>query len=372
MKAFNWFKACAIVLLFAAITSAQTPWNITANTAWYNESASTYTITTAEQLAGLALLVNSGITFEGKTITLGANIVLNDTSAQGGWRSWNGSTIGLRQWEPIGYVITTPFKGIFNGNGKVVRGLFINGFADNQGLFGVVSEGSVSNLGLAGFYVGGRANVGSIIGSAGTQYFSDGVMRDYGALIDSRDGKKYRTVVIGNQTWMAENLNYNASGSVCYKNDPANCAKYGRLYNWATVMALPSSCNNSVCASQVQSKHCGICPEGWHVPSDAEWTTLTDYVVGSSTVGGTKLKATSGWNDNGNGTDNYGFSALPGGSSDSSGDGFSFWWSSSERDANFAWYWLTSFSNSLVIRDRINSKSYLYSARCLKDGEARP
>jgi uncharacterized protein (TIGR02145 family) len=120
------------------------------------------------------------------------------------------------------------------------------------------------------------------------------------AFKDSRDGKTYKKVTIGTQTWMAENLNYAANNSVCYGNSAENCAEYSRLYNWATAKTA--------------------CPTGWHLPSDDEWTMLTDNVGGSKTAG-TKLKSAEGWNKDGNGTDDYGFSALPGGSG-SSGGGF--------------------------------------------------
>jgi len=144
---------------------------------------------------------------------------------------------------------------------------------------------------------------------------------------DSRDKKTYKTVRIAEQVWMAENLNYEAEGSKCGgtvsetekwidedtgevsgewtyysledKNN-ANCDKYGRLYDWEMAK--------------------GVCPKGWHLPSDAEWKTL---VEGDKEVGN-KLKATSGWDNNGNGTDNYGFSALPGGSAEYSFFGDSY------------------------------------------------
>jgi len=118
------------------------------------------------------------------------------------------------------------------------------------------------------------------------------------------EGETYQTVVIGTQTWMARNLNYNVSGSRC-GND--NCATYGRFYEWITAMALTSQCHDQSCTPEKR----GICPSGWHIPSGAEWNTLTNF-VGSSTAG-IKLKATSGWNEGGNGTDAYGFAALPGG-----------------------------------------------------------
>jgi uncharacterized protein (TIGR02145 family) len=88
----------------------------------------------------------------------------------------------------------------------------------------------------------------------------------------------YRTVQIGSQIWMAENLNYAVEGSVCYDNLESNCDKYGRLYNWATAMNLDLSCNFITCASQIQLKHQGICPAGWHIPGNTDWDQLYLYV----------------------------------------------------------------------------------------------
>jgi len=200
---------------------------------------------------------------------------------------------------------------------------------------------------------------------------------NYGSFTDSRDGKSYRTVRIGNQTWMAENLNYNASGSVCYDNNSNNCDFYGRLYNWATAMGLSSSCNSSTCAGQVQSSnHRGICPEGWHVPSDDEWETLVKYVDPNATGSwdnnaGRKLKARGGWEDGGNGTDEYGFSALPGGGGNSDGSFYyagrlGGWWSATERDASSAWPRRMVYYREHVDRSSYN-KSYLFSLRCSQD-----
>jgi uncharacterized protein (TIGR02145 family) len=186
----------------------------------------------------------------------------------------------------------------------------------------------------------------------------------------SYEGETYQTVVIGTQTWMARNLNYAVSGSKCYDNDPANCQKYGRLYDWATAMALPSNCNESSCSSQINAKHRGICPSGWHIPSTAEWTTLENFVGGSSTAG-TKLKATSGWYNNGNGTDEFGFSALPGGLGLSDG-GFSDvgnygrWWSASEGISLNAYNRLMYYPSECAGYCNYR-ESDLYSVRCLKD-----
>jgi uncharacterized protein (TIGR02145 family) len=142
-------------------------------------------------------------------------------------------------------------------------------------------------------------------------------------IADSRDSKTYDAVLIGSQIWMAQNLNYRTAdaASRCYPvsgngnnsdADNVRCATYGRLYKWATAMVLDESCNSNSCASSINAKHKGVCPAGWHIPSDAEWTTLTDFAGGSSTAG-TKLKAASGWAGGGSGTDDYGFAALPGG-----------------------------------------------------------
>ena len=188
-------------------------------------------------------------------------------------------------------------------------------------------------------------------------------------------GQTYKTVVIGTQTWFAENLNYAVEGSKCNGNNPANCDTYGSLYDWATAMNLPSSCNSGTCSGYIQSKHQGICPSGWHIPSDAEWNTLTNY-VGFSTAGA-KLKATSGWNWNsmgivsGNGTDEYGFSALPGGGG---GSGGSFsgvgdvgnWWSAYEYNSSYAYNRIMNYITSNVFQSG-EVKSTLYSVRCLQD-----
>jgi uncharacterized protein (TIGR02145 family) len=116
----------------------------------------------------------------------------------------------------------------------------------------------------------------------------------FGSVYDRRDGKTYKTVKIGKQTWMAENLNYKTTfGSWCYDNVDKNCERYGRLYKW--------------------EKAREVCPYGYHLPTKSEWQELID-----ATGGGSALKSRSGWDKkddgtDGNGTDRFGFSALPGG-----------------------------------------------------------
>ena len=190
-------------------------------------------------------------------------------------------------------------------------------------------------------------------------------------LTDSRNSKAYNAVLIGGQVWMAENLNYNAGNSKCYSNSEANCNTYGRLYNWATAMNIDQSFNSA--SFTASAKHQGICPSGWHLPSSAEWTTLTDFTGGASTAG-TKLKAASGWNTSGSyipGTDNYGFSALPGGYASSSGsfgsvDSDGAWWSATEYNASNAYY-RNIYYNNASVGTYDNGKSRLYFVRCVKD-----
>jgi len=167
---------------------------------------------------------------------------------------------------------------------------------------------------------------------------------------DPRDGRVYRTVKIGEQVWMAENLNYNAPDSKFYDNDPANGEKYGRLYNWETAKMA--------------------CPPGWHLPSIEEWDELVDFVGGKETAG-KYLKAKSGWNGDGNGTDKYGFSALPGGNENSEGSfidigGYGYWWSASEYHSYFAYYRSMPYSSEYV-GYFIDSKECFYPVRCLRD-----
>jgi uncharacterized protein (TIGR02145 family) len=183
---------------------------------------------------------------------------------------------------------------------------------------------------------------------------TDTVAYTYAAFIDRRDGKVYKTIKIGKQLWMSENLNYAAEGSVCYENSADSCAKYGRLYDWETANKA--------------------CPAGFHLAHEIEWRELAFYPKVGSIVG-TVLKSASGWIYNGNGTDEYGFSALPGGYAfpDSYG-GFNFvfvgreglWWSATESDANFAvcrrmdWHLIDVYSPSC-------EKTTLLSVRCVKN-----
>ena len=203
----------------------------------------------------------------------------------------------------------------------------------------------------------------------------------YGPNITDSEGNSYKTVKIGTQTWMAENLKVskysdgttipniidNAQWSQLttgawsyYNNDAANNAKYGKLYNWYAV-------------SKTSNGNKNVCPTGWHVPTDAEWKVLTDYLGGDSIAGG-KLKevGTTSWKSpNTDATNTSLFTGLPGGSRSNNGNydfiGFTgFWWSSTENETDDAWYRYLNDDGGYA--DRYNKvKGIGLSVRCLRD-----
>ncbi len=232
-------------------------------------------------------------------------------------------------------------------------------------------DGGSSSSGNGGG--GSSSSVGSNNNSSpsGGDHFNPNIQ--YGSFTDSRDNKTYRSVVIDGKTWMAENLNYdvpNNATDVCYDNNPDNCAKYGRLYDWATAMEA--------------------CPAGWSLPKKADWEELIRAVGGSVTIdggsnpAGTKLRANvSGWTsgaiDAGPGTDDYGFSALPGGKGGTSGS-FSRvgsqgnWWTATNGLNNniaYDYYMPGSLTGvgGLGINQE-NKSSNLFSVRCLQDNSS--
>ena len=181
-----------------------------------------------------------------------------------------------------------------------------------------------------------------------------------------------QTVTIGTQVWTSKNLNVSTyrngdvipqvqdknawakltTGAWCYyDNDAPNGTKYGKLYNWYAV-----------------NDPRGLAPNGYHIPTDAEWTKLSDYLGKEA---GTKMKSTSGWVENGNGSNSSGFSGLPGG--DRNGNGtfgfigeFGSWWNSTEYNTNNAWYRGLNYANGNVDRGS-SSKEDGFSVRCLRD-----
>lgn len=182
---------------------------------------------------------------------------------------------------------------------------------------------------------------------------------EYGELVDDRDGKTYRTVKIGDQVWMAENLNYEPADSYCYSilNSECpnglveNCAKYGRFYNWERAMEA--------------------CPSGWHLPSIDEWRTLFKTVSGNNVkMTANLLKSTTGWSDDGNGTDAFGFTVLPSGSavwSSYHGEGAeAFFWSSTEYTRYDGAYDVSLTIYDEFIYERVSFKDEIFnSVRCV-------
>jgi len=194
-------------------------------------------------------------------------------------------------------------------------------------------------------------------------------------------GQTYKTIGIGTQMWMAENLNYeykvNGStyGNWCYKDSAQYCAKYGRLYTWGAAMdSATTGCGYGKECVADTGRVKGVCPTGWHLPSLAEWDTLFT-AVGGEDGAGTKLKSTSGWSDlsgrnNGNGTDAYGFSALPSGLSGNHGFYYAglnaYFWSSSEGTQNYAYNRDLYYYNANANPDS-SLKFYSFAVRCLRD-----
>jgi uncharacterized protein (TIGR02145 family) len=219
--------------------------------------------------------------------------------------------------------------------------------------------------------------------------------------ISDADGNIYNTVTIGTQCWMKENLNttkYNdgtnipnqtdnnawsglTTGAYCdYNNTPANSTTYGRLYNWYAV-------DNNVATKVRSNGGKNVCPTGWHIPDDTEWTTLTDYLTnngygyeGSGSDIGKSMASTSGWLEYGTpgwvGNDqasnnSSGFTALPGGYRELIGTymyvgRIGMWWSSSEYPTTDAWYRTVASANTDVYGDP-GFKQLGSSVRCLRD-----
>mgnify|MGYP003288637090 CR=1 FL=1 len=204
--------------------------------------------------------------------------------------------------------------------------------------------------------------------------------REYGTLIDSRDGKTYKTVTIGTQTWMAENLNYADSINYpsmkrrywCYKNSLDSCAKYGRLYIWSVAMDSAGTFSSRGKWCGYRNPNCsptypvrGICPSGWHLPDTTEWNTL--YKAMGSSPHAMQAKGYVNWKG---ATDAYGFSAFPAGYGYGSdvqyiGSRANFW---SATDGfysdSYAYYWGLDAGG---VKLSSYEKYFGYSVRCVKD-----
>lgn len=177
----------------------------------------------------------------------------------------------------------------------------------------------------------------------------------YGEMTDSRDGQVYKTIVVDNITWMAENLNFESANSYCYNDSSKYCATYGRMYTWSAALKA--------------------CPDGWHLPSYDEAYALTGPDLNGQTKGGDKLRSMVGWNEDGRpGLDTYGFSASPGGRRISSGQYYALgtevgYWFIVE-DGDIIYDWVMEFHhdspNSMLTRE---NEDWAYSVRCVKNAK---
>jgi uncharacterized protein (TIGR02145 family) len=252
--------------------------------------------------------------------------------------------------------------------------------ANGEGTLVYTISGTPTTAGTANFTIalGGKSCAITITVDEVTQNPTSG----YGSNITDKEGNSYKTVYIGTQQWMAENLKvtkYNDGTAIpnitdntqwsnlttgawsYYNNDVANNAKYGKLYNWYAV-------------SKISNGNKNVCPTGWHVPTDAEWTVLTDYLGGASVAGG-KMKevGTTSWNSpNTDATNTSLFSALPGGYRGGYGynydiGGGGYWWSSSEGSTSDAWSRYLGYSDGNAERGFGFEKRGGFSVRCLRD-----
>jgi len=280
-------------------------------------------------------------------------------------------------------------------NGQVVSSSGVTGltatlaagtFANGNGSLTYTITGTPSASGTASFAlkIGGKScTVTRTVAIAPVINFTSigTPVGSFQSNVSDSDGNTYKTVQIGTQVWMAENLktskysdgttipnitdgtqwsNLTTGAWAYYNNDAANYAKFGKLYNWYAVSPTKNGNKN-------------ICPTGWHVPTDAEWTVLTDYLGGSSVAGG-KMKevgTTSWYSPNIDATNTSLFTGLPGGFRFNFGyyDGigsFGYWWSSSEFDTLNAWLRYLSCNNGNAYRDSVNKKIG-FSVRCLRD-----
>lgn len=176
-----------------------------------------------------------------------------------------------------------------------------------------------------------------------------------GVLKDSRDGQEYKTVKIGDAVWMAENLNFEVEESWCYTRFNYECRKYGRFYNWDVAK--------------------NVCPEGWHLPSAAEFDALIAAVGGKDSAG-VKLKSSDGWSHYGNGSDEFGFNATPSGFRDYRGRFdrqtlYAYLWSATEDPAGSSkkavGVHMMAGRNDVSVYPY--TKDFALSVRCVKNAE---
>lgn len=314
------------------------------------------------------------------------NIVSPNSNYNVGTLTYVSNCGGLQSsWQvTLNDILVIPFNSIGNvdvivtdGTGQSVPNVSVEFSITNGGGSLNISQTTTDTSGLvSALWTTGSTGTQTLHVLVGSQtYAVEARKAVMGTMIDSRDGTLYETVTYPNgQTWLAENLRYNASGSWINSSNPN--IKYGRLYDWYTMMAGASGNNNN--PSGVQ----GICPSGWHIPSDLEWQEL-EIILGLNpmvlsdlrfrgTNQGLHLKSIDGWNSNGNGTNNSLFNALPAGYCQNAG--FPLFYNLGIN----AYFWSTSLSATLCrvrilsnLEAKISRASFYradgISCRCVKD-----
>lgn len=186
--------------------------------------------------------------------------------------------------------------------------------------------------------------------SSGTK-LSAGKGADF-TFIDQRDGQEYKATQIGNQIWMAQNLNYETDSSLCYDNDLGNCKKYGRLYTWPVAMIISKNSNKAQ-MNWSDNMHRGVCPEGWHIPNNREWLKLQSYIQKAENAP-------------------FDFTTDLGGQRDNIGkfifaDKSAYFWSATDNGWGFAGFWKWSAESKTFSFDNSTFIKIAMSVRCVKD-----
>ena len=236
---------------------------------------------------------------------------------------------------------------IFGGVGTLAGAIYFDSyFKNNSMVLGNKNKGSAAGVRCL------KDELTSENPTISDPTLSNNLSLEYDSIVDSRDSQVYRTVKIGYQWWMAENLNYETEDSFCYNDSAEYCAKYGRLYTWDAAVKE-------------------ACPDGWYLPDNDDWNALFK-AVGSKDVASYYLRSTSGWYNNLNGINKYGFSAIPAGNRDKDGT-FKFvgrkacFWSSDkgETDADGSSIFLDYDGIGAGLRN-FYDRIYAFSVRCVK------
>jgi uncharacterized protein (TIGR02145 family) len=368
-------KIILLLTLTSALFSCKKA-TTTPNTTPKNTSDTTKVVNDTTKTSNDAII--SGFDCVGVKITgtLVKNKVVSNVSAKIDYIGGNGKTYLTKAHTSTG---------VTGLSATLLAGTLANG----EGTLVYTISGTPTTAGTANFSIalGGKSctvsvKVEDVSQSNGINFNSIGTqIGSFQNNVSDVDGNTYKTVTIGIQTWMAENLKtskYNDGTTIpnitdnsqwfnlttgawaYYNNDAANNAKYGKLYNWYTV-------------NQTTNGYKNVCPTGWHVPTDVEWTVLTDYLGGKIIAGG-KMKEvdTTNWKVlNTDATNTSLFTGLPGGYRYGSGGYFGidyggFWWSITRNDVYRAWSRdLGGGGGSVGIS--IHDMTYGFSIRCFKD-----